>query len=376
MVKGDCPLYDGRGADLSSPKALNDWWLWACAWPGEPLYGGIDPPGNEDAGVFDRLGMAAKRKAKQPRRSLDDFEAERRQAGATERTAPSSFPRRRIPVADIVSDWDGVQAREALDTDTVEEYADAMKAGAQFPAIVVFEGADGIVLADGFSRHEAAKEAGLADIECEVRPGTKRDAALFAVGANSTHGQRRTHEDKRKAITRLLNDPEWSKWADREIARRCVVSHNFVSDLRRSLLSSDDSKNGAKKRTYTRRGKTGKMNTGKIGKRKAKPKPKPDEDNNRIWAAAKRALRAGKHVWKFDDGYGDGEKWYAILPAPSHDADGGILISLTMTASSAPMTPQRRPRLLMRNARMAGGTRTSPTPPLPRMMSRPMPRNE
>jgi hypothetical protein len=73
-----------------------------------------------------------------------------------------------------------------------------------------------------------------------------------------------------------------------------------------------------------RRSRTGRRGEGqRKGRKSQKPNPKPDEDNRRIWDAAKRALRAGKHVWKFDDGYGDGEKWYAILPAPSHDAVGG-----------------------------------------------------
>jgi hypothetical protein len=38
----------------------------------------------------------------------------------------------------------------------------------------------------------------------------------------------------------LLNDEEWSKWSDREIARCCAVSNDFVSRMHRSL-SLDDS---------------------------------------------------------------------------------------------------------------------------------------
>jgi hypothetical protein len=45
-------------------------------------------------------------------------------------------------------------------------------------------------------------------------------------------GWGRTHDDKRRAVLTLLNDPEWSKWSDREIARLCAVSHEFVRKLR------------------------------------------------------------------------------------------------------------------------------------------------
>jgi hypothetical protein len=38
----------------------------------------------------------------------------------------------------------------------------------------------------------------------------ERDAILFSVSANGTHGQRRTNEDKRRAVLCLLNDPEWA----------------------------------------------------------------------------------------------------------------------------------------------------------------------
>lgn len=65
-------------------------------------------------------------------------------------------------------------------------------------------------------------------------------------GANASHGLRRTNEDKRRAVTVLLTDSEWAKWADREIARRCGVDHRFVASVKSSLgtVPSDE-------RTYT-----------------------------------------------------------------------------------------------------------------------------
>lgn len=60
---------------------------------------------------------------------------------------------------------------------------------------------------------------------------------LFSVGANAMHGLRRTNEDKRKAVETLLADEEWSKWSDREIARKFGVGHPFVAAVRSSLES-------------------------------------------------------------------------------------------------------------------------------------------
>ncbi len=37
--------------------------------------------------------------------------------------------------------------------------------------------------------------------------------------------------DKRRAVLRLIHDAEWSAWSDREIARRCGVTHPLVSNL-------------------------------------------------------------------------------------------------------------------------------------------------
>jgi hypothetical protein len=69
-----------------------------------------------------------------------------------------------------------------------------------------------------------------------VRKGTRRDAILYAVGANEGHGLRRTPADKRKAVLTLLEDPEWSKWSNYQIAEACKVTPPFVLRLRRESL--------------------------------------------------------------------------------------------------------------------------------------------
>ena len=109
-----------------------------------------------------------------------------------------------------------IQMRTALDDDVIDEYAEAMEAGAVFPPVVVFFDGDTHWLSDGFHRYHAAGRAGRTILLAEQRDGTRRDALLYACSANASHGLRRTNADKRKAVTTLLADEEWVIWSNRE----------------------------------------------------------------------------------------------------------------------------------------------------------------
>jgi hypothetical protein len=124
-----------------------------------------------------------------------------------------------------------------LQSARVKEYCTAMKNGDTFPPVVVFhdEKKDEYWLSDGFHRCAATKDAGLTEISADVQSGTKRDAILYAVGANTGHGIRRTNHDKRKAVWTLLNDTQWKKWSDHEIAKKTHTTQPFVSKLRREV---------------------------------------------------------------------------------------------------------------------------------------------
>jgi hypothetical protein len=124
----------------------------------------------------------------------------------------------------------GTQSRVSLDEQTVAEYVDALES---LPPVIVFEDGADYWLADGFHRLHAYRTAGKASIPADIRTGTKRDAILFSVGANGTHGLRRSNADKRKAVGVMLADAEWSQWSDRKIAEACGVSHTFVALLRK-----------------------------------------------------------------------------------------------------------------------------------------------
>jgi hypothetical protein len=138
-----------------------------------------------------------------------------------------------VPVdLSLISLDDGAQMRIKLSETTVDDYADAMNDGAEFPPIIVFHDGEKYWIADGFHRHAAHVKLGRTFIIAEVRRGGLRDAIQHSLGANETHGLRRTRADKRRAVETALADPEWAKLSDRDIAKMCVVSHTLVSQVR------------------------------------------------------------------------------------------------------------------------------------------------
>lgn len=175
----------------------------------------------------------------------------------------------------------GTQSRAGINDDVVSDYAEAMQEGAEFPPLVVFFDGSTYWLADGFHRYEAASQAQQWEVMADIRQGTQRDAILHSVGANASHGLRRTNDDKRRAVLTLLNDEKWGAWTDREIARQCSVSHPFVAKLREGVTGNITSE----PRSYTtRHGTEAQMDTSKIGK--AKPVEQPEAEEQGQPAAA------------------------------------------------------------------------------------------
>jgi hypothetical protein len=167
---------------------------------------------------------------------------------------------RALALCDITVD-ETVQARaQMLGEDVVEEYAAAMREGDKFPALVVFQQGGTYVLADGFTRHAAAKRAALTTFECVVHAGGLRDAMLYAFGANASNGRPRSAADKRSAVLKMLADDTWCHWSNNRIAQLCRVSHQLVGEVRSATCRATSEV------TYHGRYGVGTMNTGRIGK--------------------------------------------------------------------------------------------------------------
>ena len=135
---------------------------------------------------------------------------------------------------DLVLDQ-GTQIRLILDKETVSEYEEAIRTGAQFPPIDVYYDGENYYVVDGFHRVAGHRQAGKTSIECNIHEGTLRDAILAATGANARHGLRRSKEDKRRAVMTLLLDKEWQQWNDSEIVRATNTYNALVAKLRREL---------------------------------------------------------------------------------------------------------------------------------------------
>ncbi len=180
-----------------------------------------------------------------------------------------------LPIDDIRQDG-GTQPRAFMDGSTVQEYSLEMSNGVVFPPVIVFYDGTNYWLADGFHRVSAAVFCGWTTIAAIVKQGTCRDAVLFSCGVNATHGLRRSNEDKRRVVLRLLEDDEWSQWSNREISRQCGVSLDLVNRLRNSLTESFSKKSRIYK---TKHGTVATMNISNIGKT-----PQPTETSSSTMA--------------------------------------------------------------------------------------------
>jgi hypothetical protein len=143
-------------------------------------------------------------------------------------------PSRTLDLATIRVDG-GTSPRAKTDRRAVDRYAAAMEAGAKFPPVVVFYDGTNYWLADGYIRYCAARRLDLKSLAAEIRMGDRRDAALYAAGANIPKEWPRTAEDKRRAVAMMLRDPEWKSWPREAIARHCGVTPAYVRDLKKDL---------------------------------------------------------------------------------------------------------------------------------------------
>lgn len=230
-------------------------------------------------------------------------------------------PGRGIIPWDEIRTEGGTQPREELDLDTIDRYAEDMLKGDEFPPLRVFHDGKHYWLSDGFHRHFARKQANGKDpdtvgLETDVLIfiGTKRDAILDSLSANAVHGLPRSNEDKRHAVTTLLNDAEWSLLSDGMIAQYAKVSQPFVSKLRRTLplidnepetvtqnvLSDEQVEQTAPAPPTERRGADNRViNTGKIGKKKSVTPAQMDIDVDEvsIRTSAPAQLAAAPGEW-------------------------------------------------------------------------------
>jgi hypothetical protein len=135
----------------------------------------------------------------------------------------------KLPIAKIEMDV-SIQCRAAIDTATVNEYAESMSAGDKFPAVELFVSEGRHWIGDGWHRVMAAVQIGAEEISANVHPGGRMAALKCALSANSVHGQRRTNADKRRCVEIAVR--EFAKLSSRAIAEMCGVDHKTVEAIR------------------------------------------------------------------------------------------------------------------------------------------------
>lgn len=136
----------------------------------------------------------------------------------------------RVKIGNLTKD--GLQTRVALDERTVQEYADAMRDGDNFPPVKVFVDGSRCWLADGFHRVEAATRAGRTVIDADTAKGGFFDALRWALGCNAKHGKRITNEDKRNAMQMAWDNRQALFGGDPSgalLAETCGVHRNTAS---------------------------------------------------------------------------------------------------------------------------------------------------
>lgn len=172
----------------------------------------------------------------------------------------------KLALSEITADQHA-QPRATMDVEVVDEYGKDMKRGDKFPPVVVFFDGSRHWLADGFHRYYAAVAAQKERLDCEVREGGLREAILFSCGANGAHGARRSNADKRRAVTRLLQDDEWAQWSNYEIAKRCAVDDTFVLKVRKEVDASLLTNRSEERKYVDKHGNIATMSTANIGGR-------------------------------------------------------------------------------------------------------------
>jgi ParB-like chromosome segregation protein Spo0J len=125
------------------------------------------------------------------------------------------------------------QTRAEIDQKAVEDYAELLKAGQALDPGLAFK--DGtLILACGYHRRLAYKQAGHDQMPLKVREGGLLDASRAGIEDNRKHrGVRLTRADQRRALEMVLTaDPSLS---DRMVAELVGGTHPLVADVRRSL---------------------------------------------------------------------------------------------------------------------------------------------
>ena len=141
-----------------------------------------------------------------------------------------------------------------INTRVVEEYAQAMKDGAEFPPIILGttpdeDGEPIKLIVDGNHIYRACQVAEMSH-KCEyISYPTLADALADQLKRNSYHGVRLTRMQRDKRIKQLIEEFNWSV---RQVAHACGVSSATVSRVNRDMQGAEAKRRPARQATGPR----------------------------------------------------------------------------------------------------------------------------
>lgn len=158
-------------------------------------------------------------------------------AAAKGATQPE-YRREIVTLDQLIRDAELQQRVGGTDDAVTTDYKNDLLNGAEFPDVIAFQTPDKeLLLADGFKRVAAHEQAGMTEIAVRIYKGTRDDAIWYSCSANKTHGQRRTNEDKRKAVQSALMIESKRNMSDRAIAEHCGTSPAMVGSIRQKMVA-------------------------------------------------------------------------------------------------------------------------------------------
>lgn len=162
------------------------------------------------------------------------------------------------------------QPRTAINPGIVQEYAEAMEAGEDFPPVTIVHDGAAYWLVDGFHRFFAHRRLSRQQIKADVVAGELHDARWMSLAANKSHGLRRMPTDIAKAVATALKLRV--DLSDRAIAEHIGIHYNTVARHRailaqRSTITTCDSRTGRDGRKQN----VAKISKAATGRRRVKP---------------------------------------------------------------------------------------------------------
>lgn len=154
------------------------------------------------------------------------------------------------------------QSRASLNNEVIEEYAELMLEGAQFPPVRAYFDGSYYWLSDGFHRVAAVELLLRETIRVEAISGSLTDAKWDSYKANTLHGLRRTPGDVRLTLSRAIHHERSLNLSNRELARQLHISERTV----RRFRDSSPAPSPTPERLAIRNGKEYKIRTENIGK--------------------------------------------------------------------------------------------------------------